>query len=275
MHRLGLDRIRRALVLLGVLLLLADSSPADAQSSVVSRLIDRLEQGEDFRVRVQAALELGKSKDDAARLPLERALADGNAAVRAACAAALKVLGDKRSIAALQKREKDPSAAVRAQVKASIEALRAAGESEDKPRVLLRIGKMKDAKGVRSGDLLEEVEQTARKRFQQIPGVRVLDGNTTDSTARLPLVMVTGQVRRLLQAEEGSSVTFSASVEYLVQRMPDQAIAGTVSGSASTTATKDEAKDRRRNAELRRAVLSAAVESAVRRSPDALFAAAK
>ncbi len=87
--------------------------------------------------------------------------------------------------------------------------------------------------------------------------------------------MITGQVRKLRTSREGSEVVYSASVEYIVHRMPEQSIAGTISGSASTKASRAEAKDRKRSLELKRAVLSAAVESAVRRSPEALFAAAK
>ena len=58
---------------------------------------------EDFRVRVTAALALGRSRDVTVRPLLERALSDANAAVRTAAAAALGVLGDVGAVAALQR----------------------------------------------------------------------------------------------------------------------------------------------------------------------------
>ncbi len=244
-------------------------------ASPITKLADRLANGEDFRVRVQAALELGKTKNPAAREPLEKGLDDDNAAVRAACAAGLKVLGDRRAIPALAKHSKDPSAAVRSQIKNTIASLKGSSASEEKPRVLVKLGRVKDAKGVRSGQLKDEVEKASRKGFDGIPGVLVMDDSDSQAGAKLPVVMVTGQVRKLKASAEGSSVVYSASVEFMVHRMPEHAIAGTVSGSASTTATRAEARDRRRSVELQRAVLAAAVDSAVRRAPEALYAAAK
>jgi hypothetical protein len=56
--------------------------------------------------------------------------------------------------------------------------------------------------------------------------------------------------------------------------MPDQAIAGKVSGSASAEASPSEISDARRHAKLRDDVLEAAVDSALRRAPPAILAAA-
>ena len=50
--------------------------------------------GTDFRLRVAAALSLGKSKSAGARPALEKALGDPNPAVRAAAAAGLGASGD-------------------------------------------------------------------------------------------------------------------------------------------------------------------------------------
>src|SRR5262245_13790554 len=58
--------------------------------------------GTDFRLRVAAALALGKSTSPGARAALEKALGDAHPAVRAAAAAALGALGDGRSIPALK-----------------------------------------------------------------------------------------------------------------------------------------------------------------------------
>src|ERR1041384_6251505 len=67
---------------------------ADARAKPgFAELAERLKSGTDFRVRVQAALELGRpEKKSLGALVL--ALDDPHASVRAAAAAALKMLGD-------------------------------------------------------------------------------------------------------------------------------------------------------------------------------------
>src|SRR5262245_47027560 len=107
-------------------------------------------------MRVQAALDLGKTKDPQARVPLENALGDEHGAVRAAAAAALKVLGDKAALPALRAKKNDPSAAVRSQIKSSIAALEAAasGSGAAKPRVLIKVGQMRNGTNVRSTELV-------------------------------------------------------------------------------------------------------------------------
>jgi hypothetical protein len=278
------SRCRRAVTrLLSILLALTVwswTASAFAESDV-GVLLRRLKTGEDFRVRVAAALELGRTKTGLAREPLELALDDENAAVRAAAAAALRALGDGRALPALRAHSKDASAAVRAQIKTSVAALERSGGTGavEKPRVLVKLGKMKNGSGVGSSALIGELEQASRRKFRDLPGVEVVaeddDVNTQAKRKRLPAVMVTGRIRKLRAAREGEQIVYSASVEYVVHRMPDQALMGTVSGSASARASPDEANNRERSAELRSAVLEAAIASAMRRAPEALLAAVR
>lgn len=268
-------RLRRVLVVLACALLFVSST--GWASGKTNRLIERLKNGEDFRVRVQAALELGKSKSSSARRPLERALDDENAAVRTASAAALKVLGDKRSIPALVKHKKDSSRAVRTQIAATLTSLRAVSKVTT-PKMIVKLGKMRQAKSVHARKLLRELEKSSREKFGQLPGVKVVDASASASemTAKgkkLPMVMVTGHLRKLNASREGSEIVYSARVEYILHKMPGQSIAGTVSGSASTKTSRADA--RRRSVQLKRMVLAAAIESAVKRAPEALAAATR
>lgn len=265
------SRLRRlALALACVLALALSHGPASA-GAPVEQLIERLKKGEDFRVRVQAALELGKTKNPAARLPLEGALDDDNAAVRTASAAALKVLGDKKSIAALEAHKGDSSQAVRTQIEATLASLRMVTSSSVK--LIVQMGRMTMGKDVR-GKLVGDLESQSREKFGELPGVKVVeDGSAEAGDKGKKVVMVTGQLRKLKESREGEEVVYSASVEYIVHRMPGQAIAGTVSGSASTRVSPKEAK--KRATELQKLVLAAAVASAVKRAPDALAAATR
>jgi hypothetical protein len=268
-------RLRGALAILVCAVLLLASRGALAGPSV-DELIQRLKSGEDFRVRVHAALQLGKSKNPAARDALEGGLDDDNAAVRTAAAAALKVLGDKRSIGPLEKHKDDSSASVRTQIQATLKALKSIGDGAS-TKVLVKIGTMRSARGGEK-KLLGDLESASRQKFGELPGVRVVEGESdgaSEKGKKVPMVMITGHLRRIKESTEGSDVVYSASVEYVVHKMPEQAIAGTVSGTASTKATRSEAKDKKRSRELQRMVLAAAIESAIRRAPEALAAATR
>jgi len=249
----------------------------------LDELVEQLKEASDFRVRVSAALQLGKSLTGDAAQPLEAALDDHNASVRAAAAAALKNLGDQAALPALNAHRSDKSEAVRAQVKAAIRSLEEERITGPKPKVLIKIGMMKNASGVKSKRIESELADSSRRKLSEFRGVRVLaadgSGPTTVSSSgkpsNVPMVMVTGNVSELKALREGRSITYSASVEYVVHTMPEQAIAAKVSGRASAVATEQDTGDASRLAQIRRSVLEAAIASALRRAPPALLAAAR
>ncbi|MEI9948214.1 MAG: HEAT repeat domain-containing protein [Pseudomonadota bacterium] len=270
---------RRALLSLALLLTVSSAVATPG----LDELVEQLKSASDFRVRVSAALQLGKSLTGDAALPLEAALNDSNASVRAAAAAALKNLGDQAAVAALKAHRSDKSEAVRAQVAAAIKSLEEERITGPKPKVLIKIGMMKNGSGVKSKRIENELADSSRRKLAELPGVRVLaaDGSGsatsigTGKQSTVPMVMVTGNVSELKAWREGRSITYSASVEYVLHTMPEQAIAAKVSGRASATATDQDAQDASVLADLRRSVLEAAIASAVRRSPPALLAAAR
>lgn len=270
------SRFGRLLLTIALVLIAISSGAAD-----VRELIKKLKSAEDFRVRVQAALELGKTKNPMVREPLEGALDDDNPAVRASAAAALKVLADKQALPALKSHQGDSSSAVRAQIKITIGALESQSDagSSDKPRVLVKVGRMKNGTGVASSEVETALEQASRTKLAALPGVKVVDdGDDVNAEAKkknLPAVMVTGRIRKLNASRDGDDVVYSASVEYLLHRMPEQSLVGTVSGSASARASPQEARDKQKSADIRSAVLEAAISSAIRRTPEALLAAAR
>lgn len=265
-----------AVVLLAVSLL---SGTVLAAPPTVRELAERLKHGEDFRVRLQAALELGKTADPDALDPLLSGLQDPNASVRTAAAAALEQLGDPAAIPALKIKRLDRSEAVRKQVKVALESLTVIAEGGPPPaRLLVTIGSMRNQTAVKAPRIEAELESESRRKFAALPGVAVAskaDPAKQAEKKKLPVVMVSGHIQKLKAKREGSEIVYSASVEYVLHTMPGQSIAATVSGSASGTLTEAEAKDERRAAELRQAVLSAAIDSALRRAPRALLAAAR
>jgi HEAT repeats len=257
------------------LALLSAASSASA-SPGLDELVEHLKHGGDFRVRVSAALQLGKSLSPEASPPLEAALDDANPSVRAAAAAALKNLGDMSALAALRT-HCDKSDAVKAQVSSAIKALEEEAKSGPKTKVLVKFGIMKNGSGVKSSKIETQLADSSRRKLNLLPGVRVLA--LTDAGPQqpgdVPMVMVTGKISELKASREGSSIVYSASVEFVLHTMPEQSIAAKVSGRASTTASEQDANDSGKSAELRRSVLEAAIASALRRAPPALLAAAR
>ncbi len=265
-----------------VLAVLLAAGSVSAAPPGVRELGDRLKHGEDFRVRLQAALELGKSADPDALEPLVGALHDPNASVRTAAAAALKELGDPDAMPALQQVRLDRSELVRRQVRATLAALEEAKDSEKQggpgaARLLVKLGAMKNRTAVKGPRIEAELERESRKKLDELPGVRVMNAPSEAAKGKdpLPVVMVTGNIQKLQASRDGADIVYSASVEYILHTMPDESIAAKVSGSASGTLTAEEAKDEVRAAELRHQVLGAAIASALRRAPRALLAAAR
>jgi hypothetical protein len=260
------------------LVLVAGSALAAPPS--VKDLGERVRRADDFRVRLQAALELGRSADPDALEPLVRALDDQNASVRTAAAAALEELGDPSAVPALERHREDRSDAVRKQVKATLATFAVAAQDGTRPaRLLVKLGPMKNQTSVKAARIEAELESESRKKLDSLPGVRVLAGTDEPCAEprekKLPVVMVTGHIEKLQASRDGSDIVYSASVEYILHTMPDESIAAKVSGSASGTLTAEEAKDEGRAAELRHQVLGAAIASALRRAPRALLAAAR
>src|SRR5215207_1014725 len=114
--------LARRAALFSILSLIA--APAVAAPGL-EELVGQLRDGKDFRVRVQAALQLGRSMSPQALAPLVTALDDDNASVRAAAVAALESLGDMRAIAPLKEHRLDRSEAVRKQITSSLAELEA------------------------------------------------------------------------------------------------------------------------------------------------------
>lgn len=264
--------------ILGLLLLTATSALG---GNDIARLSQQLGSGSDFRMRVQAALTLGKSGDGKALGPLYRGLSDESVAVRVASAAALKTLGDPAALTELVRHRKDPSPEVRRQVSGAIAKLRAL-QSRDQERrrgarMLVKLGKVKNGTKITSQEAELTVKQASREQLEQLPGVALLraseDAEKAAQNHKLPVVLMTGSIRELNAAKDGGELVYSAQVEYVVHRMPEQAIVAKVSGRATARASVVEVRDRRRREELREEVLDAAVASAMKSAPRALLAA--
>lgn len=243
--------------------------------SVPARAADKdLTEAPDFRVRVQAALRLGRG-GVGARADLERGLRDTHPAVRVACAVGLGNLGDKASVPALEQAQKSETfGTVKTAMKEAADKIRAAGAgaasgaaSVDRAKYVVQIGTMKNQSGVRTGDLDNLLRSAARSRASTFKNAVLLeepDANVLKkaSERKIPVLQLDGNLTRLTQVtSRDGGVIVSARVDMAVRRVPQQTLKGTVSGNASAS---DDARAAAKSlGDLQNRAINGAVESAI------------
>jgi hypothetical protein len=242
--------------------------------------------GNDFRVRVAAALALGKSKSPGARPALEKALGDAHPAVRSAAAAALGSLGDPRSIPPLKtafaaeavadvKAEMDRT--IRRLTTASPAAPAPAAAPQAKARFLVALGRLENKSGLAVDKLAPALKSNTRSRMSQVPGVEVLadgtDPGVEGKSRNLPAFTVDGSLTKLDKQQGSDNVGYSARVEYVIRKMPEAKLSGTMRGSAAAFADAKEVRGPDELAQLQIDALAAAVEAALKGASPTLEAA--
>jgi HEAT repeats len=279
---------RRTLVggiLCGVVLAVA---PRVALAQDPNNALRELADSPDFRVRVSAALYLGRTHPAGAREALERALGDPHPAVRVAVASALGTLGDPAAIGALARHAAgESSASVKAQLQTSMDQLRR-GITADAPeasdgarklgpnvRYVVRLGAMRNPSGVRGDELRRVLQDAARSRARAIKGAAVLDvdgGLVAQATQRkIPVLTLDGSLMQLTEARVEGSLQVQARVEFAVRR--EQTLKGTLSGAATTFGNGPGVSDQGRR-QLQDDAVDGAVQSALRGADQGLLVAA-
>ncbi len=244
-----------------------------------------LTESADFRVRVQAALRLGRTGGAASRGDLEKGLHDAHPAVRVACAVALGSVGDAAAVPALQQAMRGETyASVKSSMKDTIDKLKGGGAASanatgsgtaapaangggvEHAKYVVQLGAMRNNTGLRA-DLDTVMRSAARAKAGAIKNAVILD--TPDaavlrraSERKIPVLLVDANLTRLSQSTgKDGGLVVSAQVDLSIRRVPQQTLKGTVSGNAS-------ASDDVRNAnhgitELQNRAVNGAVESAM------------
>jgi hypothetical protein len=269
----GLWKIQRraASVAVVILVMLAATSASTAQD--FSALKRDLASGADFRLRVGAALALGKTHAKAAVEPLVGALDDVNPAVRVAAAAALGVLGQREACEALRSHiGHEPSQAVRTQLELALAKLESAKETS--ARFLVKVGELRNLTGARGERLAARFRGTTRARAAELPGVELVseasEGQKEALVRKLPLLIIDGVLNQLSQGADGEQMMVSAKVEYVFRKMPEHALTGSVTGTARALDSSRASSDQERVAQLELQALEGAIESAMRGAPDVM-----
>lgn len=221
-------RIRR--LLMGLFLCLLWAHPAFADR--IDMLAESLAKDPSDRVRVQAAVVLGKLGDTRAVPPLSRALGDHEETVRAAAATALGKLGDPAARAPLERLLSDRSRLVRNAVKLalaqlqSLDAPNQANTPTDGVRFYFTVGfAERHGKNVH----LATVRDALTGQVSTLPGVTTSLGGATASARvlaarRLQGYIVDGTIERLTSRPLGGHLAVDCDLKVFVATYPDMTI---------------------------------------------------
>ena len=155
------------------------SQPAHADARTTF-LINMLEGGGNYRIRVQAATTLGKLRSKEAVPALVRALEDSHELVVISAVTALGQIGDASVIPQVeQAARKAPSRAAKSQIEATLRILRAVSSQRPgqrpavsgRPRFFVRVDAMGNSSGVKQEDILDRMRNIVVDRLTNGPGV--------------------------------------------------------------------------------------------------------
>lgn len=269
----GMQR-RAASFFAALLVTLACASVSTAQD--FASLKRDLASGNDFRLRVAAALALGRTHNRAALAPLVTALDDLHPAVRAAAAAALGALDQRDASDAIRSRlTRESSSSVRAELVSSLARLDVQRKSSEAgAKVLVKLGQLRNLTGARGERLTGAFRGATRAKAAELPGVELVsessEGRSEAEARKLPLLILDGVLNHLSQGAEGEQTAVSARVEYVFLKMPEHALTGSISGSARAFDSSKASADQNRMSQLEVQALEGAIESAMRGAPDVM-----
>lgn len=263
----------------GLMALGAHDAPAQDPASA-SR---DLQSSDDFRLRVSAALYLGRSHSPGALALLEQALGDPHPAVRTSAAAGLTALGDPSAIPVLQQRiTTERSAGPRSQMVSAVAALTAASagpapsegagngfQGWEGARYVVAIGNMRNRSGVHGDHASDVLRAATKSHARAIPGAFISEASDTSTlrqaaSRHLPVLMIDGALQRLSVGQQNAQVSYNAQVDFSMRRVPEQALRGMLSGSATSFGSVAAIHDPSIVTLLEDQAIEGAVESALR-----------
>jgi hypothetical protein len=204
----------------------------------VPEICRTLTEDANYKVRVQAALVLGKLGDAKAVACLSRGLADQNKTVRAMSAQALGQIGDASALDSLRALLKqDPDAFVRAQTEKAIAALSGPGGNAGKrSKMYLNFGPFTGGVKTAGPDAVKIVHDTLQAELGKLPTVSLTPpaaGDASKGAGTAPAFWIDGNVTRLDDSTAGGASETSCGVRVMVARWPSKSIISWTSAEAS------------------------------------------
>jgi hypothetical protein len=227
-----LTRPLRAILVVALLLYVAGTASADK----IDDLTRALMQDGSYKVRVQAALVLGKLGDKRAVPALMQALHDENETVRGVAATSLGRIGDKAAANALMVAStSDSSEFVRSQAKKALEAVAGGGTavavSPPKAGAKFYVHIGFTAAGKAGPEYSRLVRDALAKELQKIPAVTLSVSGASGAPSKAILsshhlqgFIVDGNIQRLSASPQGGQQTIDCDLKAFVATFPDNSI---------------------------------------------------
>ncbi|MDB4969151.1 MAG: lyase domain protein repeat-containing protein [Myxococcales bacterium] len=220
-----------------VLLIALASAPARAER--VDDLCRSLTTDPSWRVRLQAAVVLGKLRDARSVPSLLRALGDENETVRGLSAQVLGDLGDAQAISALQRaRKSDSSSFVRDKAQAALAKLhpdtlalaRPAPSSSSALHVEVGGIGMK-SRTQQTGELTARLREYIIRELSRTPGL-TLEGKPLSG------FLIDSSITNVSRRQTDQWIEITCEVSFVVGRLPSKAMVMMTSGGATVQAPR-------------------------------------
>jgi hypothetical protein len=258
----NLSRCYLKCVIVAAIVLVCSGANADARTTY---LINMLEKGGNYRIRVQAATTLGKLRSKDAVPALVRALKDEHDLVIISAVTALGQIGDPTVIPYIEKvHQRTGARAVRSQLEATLRVLRAlspqdgsqrARVSNETPRYFVRIDAMGNSSGVQQDGILETMHDIVLQRLRREPGVVIQDSKISGQQVRKKLkrdglkgYIISGSLIKMVHTGSRVTVKMGLNVftnpDYNLLMMPTAEAAVPVGSRSTTTRDKQAAQER-------------------------------
>jgi len=219
----------------------------------IDDLTRSLLQDSSYKVRVQAALVLGKLKDRRAVPALSQALRDENATVRGTAAASLGLLGDPSARGALEGAAQDVDGFVKAQAQKALAMLSSGPRPGPGPKTgakfYLAIGFQSGGKA--GSEAAQMVRDALARELQKLPGVTLNIGADPSASAlsqrKLQGFLVDGTIQRLSATLAGGGSQIDCDLKAFVATYPGKSIKMMTTEGASLQAGASERESAKRD----------------------------
>jgi HEAT repeats len=217
---------------------LCAGTAAAAPATRIGEICRTLTEDSNYKVRVQAALVLGKLGDAGAVGCLSRALGDQNKTVRAMSAQALGAIGDGSALDSLRtlvKSDSDPF--VRTQTEKAIALLSGPSGGGKRTKMYLSFGSFTGGVKSASGEAVRVVHDTLQAELGKLPMVTLTQTGDAGKTAGGGSAFwIDGNVTRLDDVTSAGASETSCGVRVMVARWPSKSIISWTSAEASVQA---------------------------------------
>lgn len=260
----------RAIVVLGLVSALAIPAVAAPR---IEEVEDALSHDRSFKVRVEAALVLGRLRQTRSVPALIGALKDANPSVRASAAQALGHIGSPIAKDALAKSLSDPAPLVRRNAGEALRELGAGADADTppapmpgRPAIRARPGKKLSFEVKAMGDQTKRAGEALRSHMRDFMLAQLRPYGDVSPPVNQGMYAVDGVIKNLATNTRNGDVEVSCAVQLVLSRQPGGGVFLLTTGEATVQRPKRQYKPQQKNS-----MEVEALESALRSASEDLL----